>query len=315
MSPASSALPTPPTHTKRYTQPRIGDIEVNAYAIFAADSTEPRGHLPLWQEMAQARASQCITITRQEQDQIEVTAGGSAAEWISLRDEQRLRALVEPANGNVPLYLDISGLGHHVWAPVFRAALNRRDLRIVYAEPLSYRPHPSPASPTMFDLSTDMGGIAPIPGMARLTGRVDESKSLLIAFLGFEGNRAQHVALSLDSVPKVIPVIGVPGFRLEYPAFAVACNRGFLNEYQCHAEIRLARASCPFEAYEVLSQLRRDYADYHFYIAPLGTKPHSLGAIHYAIKHSDFTEVVYDHPVRKAGRTKGVGPVHVYGMT
>ena len=309
--PAASA---PPTHTLRFAQPSIADLEVDARVLFATDSTEPRGHLPLWQQLHQASPERCIKVTRQETDRIEVATGNSAAEWISLRDEQRLQLLVQ-GTGADSLYLDISGLGHHIWAPIFKVARNRARLRVVYAEPLSYRPHPSPASPTMFDLSTGIGGVAPIPGMARLTSRIDESKSILVAFLGFEGNRAQHVALSLDSAQTVIPVIGVPGFRIEYPAFAIASNRTFLDEYQCHAEIRLARASCPFEAYRVLSDLRRDYPEHHFYIAPLGTKPHALGAIHYAIKHPLFTEVVYDHPVRKAGRTRGVGTVHVYEIT
>jgi hypothetical protein len=305
----------PPTHTTRFAQPSLADIQADACALFAADSTEPRGHLPVWQELQGTRPWQCTAVLRQEQDRIEVAVGGGTPEWISLRDEERLRALVEQRQTDDHLYFDISGLGHHVWAPILRAALNRSGLRIVYAEPLWYRPHPSPASPTMFDLSTGISGVAPIPGMARLTSLSDESKSLLIAFLGFEGNRAQHVALSLDSVSKIVPVIGVPGFRIEYPAFAVTCNRTFLDQYQCHAEIRLARASCPFEAYAVLSDLRRDYPDHHFYIAPIGTKPHALGAIRYAIKHPEFTEIVYDHPVRKAGRTRGIGVVHIYGMT
>jgi hypothetical protein len=308
----SSALLPPPVHTRRFINPTSADIVASGSAIFAADSTEPRGLLPMWRDLVQSHPSSCIIVSQQERDRIEVKIGGASPEWISLRDEAKLEALVTTGS---QLYLDISGLGHHVWAPLFRAALRRAELEVVYAEPLNYRAHPSPASPMMFDLSTDIGGVAPIPGMARLTGHFDDSKSLLVAFLGFEGNRAQHVALSLDDVPRVIPVVGVPGFRVEYPAFTIACNRGFLEEYQCHAEIRFARASCPIEAYDVLSELHRDYPDHYFYVAPLGTKPHALGAVKYAIENPDFTEIVYDHPVRKAGRTKGIGNVHFYKMT
>lgn len=307
-------LAKPPVHTRRLLNPSLKDIAPSARAIFAADSTEARGHLAVWQELQRQAPERCTKIIAQNYDTIEVCIGEGLSEVISLRSDSDLARLV--AQGELhPLYLDISGLSHHVWAPILRAALQRPAVNVVYAEPLSYRAHPTPSSPLMFDLSTAISGVAPIPGMARLASRIDDTQSILIAFLGFEGNRAQHVALSLDSVRKVIPVIGVPGFRIEFPAVAVASNRSFLDDHQCHAEIRLARASCPFEAYEVLSQIRGDYQDCHFYIAPLGTKPHALGAIRYAIENPGFTEIVYDHPVRKLNRTSGIGPVHVYSLT
>lgn len=113
----------------------------------------------------------------------------------------------------------------------------------------------------------------------------------------------------------MIPVIGVPGFRLEYPTFTVACNRAFISEYRAQGDIRYARASCPFEAYEVLAALHRDFPQHYMYIAPVGTKPHAVGAIWYSIKHPNMTEIVYDHPFRKPGRTDGIGLVHIYSMT
>jgi len=130
--------------------------------------------------------------------------------------------------------------------------------------------------------------------------------------LGFEGDRPERLLLQVDPAPKVIPVVGVPGFQIEFPAFTVACNRTFLEEYRAQSEVRYARASCPFEAYEVLTQIKRDNPDYHMYLAPVGTKPHALGTILYAIANPDRTEVMFDHPVRKAGRTKGIGVIHVY---
>ncbi|KPB33941.1 Unknown protein sequence [Pseudomonas savastanoi pv. phaseolicola] len=32
----------------------------------------------------------------------------------------------------------------------------------------------------------------------------------------------------------------------------------------------------------------------------------------FAIKHSDTTEIMFDYPVKKSGRTSGIGIVHVY---
>jgi len=46
-----------------------------------------------------------------------------------------------------------------------------------------------------------------------------------------------------------------------------------------------------------------------------GTKPHALGAILFAIAHSDDVEIVYDNVKRKVGRTTGVARCLVYGVS
>jgi hypothetical protein len=188
----------------------------------------------------------------------------------------------------------------------------RLPTRVIYAEPESYREHPSPASATLFDLSVKFEGLAPLPGFARLSGPVDERQCVFVAMLGFEGNRPERLLAQVDPTPKVVPVVGVPGFQVEFPAFTVACNREFLDENRAQTEIRLARASCPFEAFQALAEIRTDNPDHYMYLAPVGTKPHALGTILYAIAHPQSTEIMFDHPVRKPGRTKGVGVIHIY---
>mgnify|MGYP007065263690 FL=1 len=44
-------------------------------------------------------------------------------------------------------------------------------------------------------------------------------------------------------------------------------------------------------------------------IAPIGTKPHVIGAILYAIKNPDRVELLYDNPKRTLHRTNGIGRV------
>jgi len=251
----------------------------------------------------------CITILRQEKGDIEVEKYDGEVSWVSLTDDAELLALLPDR----PLYMDISGLDHHVWASFLRViAQVNKPIRVVYAEPLSYKPHPTPASPDAFDLTRSFRGLSPLPGMARLAGPDDMQDCLLVTFMGFEGNRARHIAQQFPDVPRVIPIVGVPGFRIEYPTVTIACNRHFVSDHSAHSDIRYARASCPFEAYAVLSELRRDYREHYLYIAPIGTKPHALGAIRYAVDNPNTTEVLYDHPMRKTGRTDGIGIVHVY---
>ena len=50
-------------------------------------------------------------------------------------------------------------------------------------------------------------------------------------------------------------------------------------------------------------------------IAPLGTKPHAIGAILYAIKNDERVELLYDNPYRNVHRTNGVGRVLVCNVS
>lgn len=279
--------------------------------MFASDATEERAQLALWQDLLIVSPERCIVIENQQREHITVRDRGKSTSEVSLLDDNSLEQLIS----GEPIYLDISGLAHHVWAPLVRAARNvRTELKVVYVEPYSYKPHPSPASPTVFDLSLGFGGLAPLPGFARLLGPKDETKTLMVAMLGFEGSRPERLALQIDTVPKIIPIIGVPGFRLEYPAFTVASNRAFLNEYRAGSDIHLARASCPFEAFKALDGLKCDYPEHYMYIAPVGTKPHSLGAVWFALENPTSTELMYDHPIRKPNRTGGIGLTHIYDI-
>lgn len=311
MTSKSPLLPIPRQNTRRFRPLSVSDLDLDASFLFVRDATEERGHLPLWQIVQQVRPEDCIIVESQSSEEIVLSSRGRVPISISLRDDGALAS----ALGQKMLYIDISGLAHHVWAPLLRVAeRSKQALRIVYVEPQSYKPHPSPASPTMFDLSTSFGGLSPLPGFARLSGPSDTNRTLLVAMLGFEGSRPGRIAVQIDPTPKVVPIVGVPGFRMEYPSFTITCNRSFLDEYSAHAEIRFARASCPFAAFQTLSDVRSEYPDHYLYIAPVGTKPHSLGAVWYAIKHPDSTEIVYDFPHRKAGRTRGIGLTHVYDL-
>lgn len=304
-----SAFLQPSSHTRRFKCLTENDIHSNELVISAADATENRGQLPFWGTFSQSHPERVLWITQTDRDHISVQRGSANEFVVSLRDEQAISTILNSTH----ILIDVSGLQLHVWASLLKTAYERRlHTRILYVEPKSYKAHPSPASSTLFDLSITFGGLAPLPGFARLAGPDDENKCLFVAMLGFEGNRPERLVLQIDPTPRVIPVVGVPGFQIEYPAFTVACNRGLLDEYRAHSEVRYARASCPFEAFEALSEIRKSYPNHYLYLAPVGTKPHALGAILFAITNPETTEIMFDHPVRKAGRTKGVGLMHIY---
>jgi len=303
------AFPLPPTHTKRYQQFTVREMRATESVIVAQDALEMRGNLPVWQELLHNSPERLLLVKDIKRESVVVTRGGGEDYFVPLRDVPMITEVVMQSD----VLLDITGLPHNVWAPLLRAAgESGTRTRILYAEPETYRAHPTPASATQFDLTESFEGLAPLPGFVRLSSPEDESKCLFIALLGFEGNRPERLVMQIDPLPAVIPIVGVPGFRIEYPAFTIACNRTLLSEYRAGANLRYVRASCPFSMYEALREIHKDFPGYYMYIAPVGTKPHSVGAILYALKNPTHTEIVFDNPVRKSGRTSGIGVVHIY---
>ena len=301
--------PTPSEHTRRFKDLAIEDFLVDDKIVVAGNATETRGSLPIWPALRNRSPEKVVLVEPIGDEVVTVTTSEDEATRLSLRNSSQAESILKSEQ----LLIDVSGLPHHVWAPMLKAARRAATrLRVLYAEPKAYKFHPSPSSATLFDLSEEFGGIGPLPGFAHLSGPTNEQQTLFVPMLGFEGSRPESLLMHISPLPKIIPVVGVPGFQMHFPTYTIACNRELFVEYGAQTEIRLARASCPFEAYRVLTQIQRDYPDHYMYLAPVGTKPHSLAAVWFALDHPGSTEIIFDHPTRKTGRTVGVGTVHIY---
>jgi hypothetical protein len=233
---------------------------------------------------------------------------------LSLYENAELEAFVSQLAA--PIALDITGLEHRVWAPLVRALLSHKsEVVALYAEPDDYQKSSEPLPGEIYDLSSQISGIEPLPGFARVSIR-DNDLGYFAPLLGFEGARLAYVMDQEDvDIRNTFPVVGAPGFRLEYPAFTYLANRDVLTNDYLHRRVELARASCPFEAYAALERVLGRADGSYLRIAPLGTKPHALGAVLFAITHPDSVELVYDHPVRLPGRTSGTRSIHVYEVS
>jgi hypothetical protein len=231
----------------------------------------------------------------------------------SLRSPQALAALWQ--RYPVTPYLDITGISHPVWAALLRAALlAQRDIRVAYFEPQSYRFNRIRTEGELFDLSTRFEGIGPLPGFLSLA-EPEEERVMLIPLLGFEGPRFSMVLNHVD-VPRdrVIPIVGVPGFQPEFVFYAYQGNRLPLDESVSWMSVQYAAANCPFSAFYLLDKIARQYPEDFLRIAPIGTKPHGVGAVMFALANPDRAEIVYDHPVRREGRTSGAARLLVYHL-
>lgn len=248
-----------------------------------------------------------VEVTAQDQFSFEIGSGGTK-EKILLADRDRLDALwANWVDSDAPIVVDITGLEHQVWAAVLVSALATwSQVRVVYVEPKKYRRTEMPGSGSdLFDLTSRFAGLAPLAGFSRLS-EPDEADFLFVPLLGFEGRR---LSLMLDGVApeneNVFPVIGVPGFQPEFVYFAYEGNRDALLEGDSYLRTRFATANCPFSLYERLESLSNARPDQYMKVAPIGTKPHSLGALLYACRPDREVELVYDFPIRKDKRTDG----------
>ena len=135
---------------------------------------------------------------------------------------------------------------------------------------------------------------------------------MLIPLLGFEGIRFRHLIEMIEpSERDVTPIVGVPGFELEYPIYALEGNASVLSLTRSWQRVCFVDAACPFSLFYHLSSVRKSAKDRQLQIATIGTKPHALGAMMYAMKNNDV-ELLYDHPIRRQGRTSGASKCHLY---
>jgi len=297
-----------------FTETHLSDFvpERGSLYVFAISSEERAGHVRNWQK--DASDVDFVEITEQNPTDFTVKLHDSV-ERVSLRSSQDLSELWKRVSSRMA-FLDITGLSHHVWAPLLRSALSSiQTVRVLYVEPLDYRLMANPREGEIFDLSERIMGIAPIPGFACLT-EADEENTCFIPLLGFEGTRFAYVLEQVQPPGRnIVPIIGVPGFRPEFPFHRYLGNKLPLLRTRSWLNVRFAPANCPFSLFYELEAIASNYPKALLQIAPIGTKPHALGAVLYAMATARPVELVYDHPIRRPQRTSGVARSLVYHVS
>jgi len=302
-----------PLFTKTYKN--ANEFSPNPGSIYIlGDSPEQRSaHYKYW--MSTVSDVEFINIIKQDTSYFDAQTKDSE-EHINLRSIDQLKNFLEKFNRD-SIYLDITGLAHHIWAPLLKASLSMfKHLMAVYVEPASYRFSSTPKEGEIFDLSERISGISPIPGFISLKDPPDEEKVCFVPLLGFEGARLAYLIEQVQPPgEKIWPIIGVPGFRPEYPFFSYHGNQLPLLRTHAWKNVRYAIANCPFSLFYTLEIIASEIPDNFIKIAPIGTKPHALGAILYSLENPDSVELVYDHPIRKKERTEGIDRLLVYNIS
>jgi hypothetical protein len=227
---------------------------------------------------------------------------------IDLTDNESVLSFAEQFNEAI--YIDITGIPTHVWAPLIKAAIEKeKKIKAIYTEPLAYSTIKPNVPSTYY---SDSQAIRPLPGLIVLSNPT----SLDICFIpliGFEKSRFDLMMNSVDPKPgNTFPVIGLPGFKLEYPFESYFINRSRLGSSNLWDNIRFATAWCPFALYYQLQKLVFANRNRVFKIGLTGTKPHSLGAILFHLLAGNATEIIYDYPQKKINNSTGIARTHVH---
>ena len=231
-----------------------------------------------------------------------------------LRSIKSLSKIWENTGKLTKIYIDITGLSHSIWSAIIKSAIDEGFVvLIVYVEPRAYIASDTPIQGQFYDLSESILGISPLPGYATLNPKNDGF--LFIPILGFEGTRLKYIIEQIQpDHRKMFPIVGLPGFRSWYVFESLKNNVYSLKETRSWELIKYVPSDCPFSCYYQIEKIFNDYQDMHFKIAPLGTKPHALAAIMFYLNHPEV-EIIYDHPVRKPGRTDGTAKLHVFHIS
>jgi len=190
----------------------------------------------------------------------------------------------------------------------------------VYLEPGEYAESPeatrSDADP-VYSLTQNCDFKA-IPGFAQHYG--DNDPAVHIYFLGYERSRLLKAIEQRDSVDPSQYIrhvaIGVPSFDAGWENNVFSSHVAYLDQIGVReSQISYCPANSVQEAYLLLWNLYKSYRDERrtFFVSPLGTKPHGIGAAMFLLETRGATyptSFYYDHPVRVNERSREIAAWH-----
>lgn len=255
-----------------------------------------------------------IGIEEQKDDMINIIKDGEQVDTLNLYSALTILTFIRMKKPSC-VYLDVTGMNCRVAAPILKVLLEEKiEARVVYAEPSDYIIDAFKKEGLFNEYSETVDGVLPLPGFVNLIPY--DEPPVFVALLGFEGWRFAYLVRVQSPLDKKIhPVVGVPGYKMNYPYISLWGNRNVLKEHNCWDHIKYAEANSIVDIYFMLDEIFQDNHNCRMVVAPIGTKPHAIGAIVYAIKHPRYVELLYDNPKRTLHRTEGVGRVSICDVT
>lgn len=216
------------------------------------------------------------------------------------------------------IYLDGTSLGFAELLLIIHYLhqnLKNKNIKILYAEPKEYKlKKEDTVFSGEFDLTTGFNDFKKIPPFSLLIDSNSNSKAELVSFLGFENERLGRIIESDDGARygKYTPILALPAF---VPGWENISLRRHHKELENFNSIEFSPANNPYETYQKLDFIEKNSKLESMVLAPIGTKPHAIGAIIYLINAKEKGKkigIVYDFPQKKEKRTDGIGQIHEY---
>jgi len=167
------------------------------------------------------------------------------------------------------------------------------SVTVFYTEPLSY----VFAKGLYYSYHSTFGplSVMEIPGFPGNDTRT--TKKVLVVLLGFD--RELSLFISEEVAPDEIVIInGFPAYAPKFKDISLINNEKLISSAG-PSSIRYARASNPFETFNLLEQLYNQEPFAFFNVAPIGTKPMALGACLFALFYPTV-RIVYPLPEKYA---------------
>ena len=247
-----------------------------------------------------------------EKDEMHVVC--SSAPNIPLGSQKAITELVQ-SYGYERVYIDVTGMNVRISAALLLRLTNMGiETHAVYAEPDKYLSEQFHKEGEYHEWAGEIDDIIPLPGFSNIADPNNEF--IFCVFLGFEGGRFAHMLREMQPIEDLtIPIFGIPGFRIEYPYNAYWSNRKGLKEAESAANVKYASANSIVDAYMLLNRIFKESKNKKMIVAPIGTKPHTIASIAFAITHFRNVEIAYDNPKKTEPRAKGVGLIRDCNMT
>lgn len=245
-------------------------------------------------------------------DSFIVNYDGNEIEADDLRDIIRAQSfaddevLIDCTSVNVPELLLLVGALYESGVKKFSA---------LYIEPKNYShlQKKEIGNERKFELSNKYLGYRGIPGYLLSLDSGD-----YVAFCcGYEPERIMN-AFDYESISGKFAtlIFGMPPFNAGWDMNAYENHVNFIDS-QSIRKVSYCGSTNPLAIIKKLDDMYQALQDDEkLFVAPLGTKPMSLGACLFVVVSNDKERValLFDHPVKKLGRSKDIGKWHLYNI-
>ncbi|MDH5719736.1 MAG: hypothetical protein OEZ13_03850 [Spirochaetia bacterium] len=212
---------------------------------------------------------------------------------------------------NKNVLLDITGLQVNIIYYLIKLMITKYTPQLLfscYIEPDEY----TKLEADQYLLNEEVFGLKAIPGFAKYKEEAD--KKILIAFLGFEGERLLKIIEEQHSDAIVYPVISFPAYKSYWNYIALKKNYEALNNVDFYKDIAYYDARDPIDTMNVINTIYNKNHRKTVLITSLGTKPTILG-VALSASHNKHIHPISDYPLESEKKSSGIGRISIYPIS